>query len=64
MLENFVKPITYLKVVTTQAGQFKSKNDTTLTYEQYSKLLLLSSTTHDNKFKPGSRFSSKSWYNV
>ena len=64
MLESFIDPIPSLQDVKNQADQFKTETGTTLTYEQYSELLLSASTNHGNKFNQDTKFNSKCWRSV
>ena len=48
MLEKAVEPITSLKSRKTNYGPFKINTGTTVTYEPFSKLLILDETNHEN----------------
>ena len=64
MLKNIIEPIPSLLALKNQADQFKTHTDTVMNYEQYSGLLLLAATTHDNKLKWDIKLISKSQRSV
>jgi hypothetical protein len=52
MLENAVHAIPDLRNVKSQAAQIQTLTGNTITYEEYSDLLVSAALTYDNQFEP------------